>query len=220
MYNQLGDVGDVAFAAKSKVRTLIPHPPLLVLGVYKSLLSIAHCKGQGAVKEKQKIVERLLIASKGEETRFLARTLTQNLRVGAVRTTLLIALSRAFVLSPRPGDRPSELHASQKLLDSVRALGAPPKSPQKKKLADDDARERIKALFTQAESLVKQVYVRHPCYEDIIEALVTEGLDGLDQHVSLAVGTLCDLTVMARKLLNFDYRYTPHADFRVPNEVP
>ncbi|KAL1752714.1 ATP-dependent DNA ligase [Schizophyllum commune] len=188
LYNQLGDVGDVAFAAKSKVRTLIPHPPLLVPGVYRSLLSIAHCKGQGAVKEKQKIVERLLIASKGEETRFLARTLTQNLRVGAVRTTLLIALSRAFVLSPRPGDRPSELHASQKLLDSVRALGAPPKSPQKKKLADDDARERIKALFTQAESLVKQVYVRHPCYEDIIEALVTEGLDGLDQHVSLAVG--------------------------------
>ncbi|KAL1695532.1 ATP-dependent DNA ligase [Schizophyllum commune] len=188
LYNQLGDVGDVAFAAKSKVRTLIPHPPLLVPGVYKSLLSIAHCKGQGAVKEKQKVVERLLIASKGEETRFLARTLTQNLRVGAVRTTLLIAMSRAFVLSPRPGDRPSELHASQKLLNSVRALGAPPKSPQKKKLVDDDARERIKALFTQAESLVKQVYVRHPCYEDIIEALVTEGLDGLDQHVSLAVG--------------------------------
>ncbi|KAL1743853.1 ATP-dependent DNA ligase [Schizophyllum fasciatum] len=187
LYNQLGDAGDVAFTAKSKVRTLIPHPPLLVTGVYQSLLSIARCKGQGAVREKQKIVERLLIASKGEETRFLARTLTQNLRVGAVRTTILIALSRAIVLTPRPDGRPSALHAPEELLRAAKDKPSTAKV-QKKFTEDDKARKQITALFSQAESLVKQVYVRHPCYEDIIAALVTQGLDGLDQHVSLTFG--------------------------------
>ncbi|TRM69448.1 ATP-dependent DNA ligase [Schizophyllum amplum] len=186
LYNNLGDVGDVAFAAKSKVRTLIPHPPLLVTGVYQSLLAISRCKGQGAVKEKQKIVEKLLIASKDEETRFLARTLTQNLRVGAVRTTILTALSRAFVLTSRSDGRQSGMHAPAVLLASVKTLASPSKS--QKKPAVDDAREQIIELFDRAEGLVKQVYVRHPCYEDIIAALLKDGLDGLEQHVSLAVG--------------------------------
>ncbi|KAH9935300.1 uncharacterized protein B0H18DRAFT_975196 [Fomitopsis serialis] len=92
LYNSTGDPGDVAFEAKSNVRTLIPHPPLLVAGVYESLLKIARAKGQGAAKQKQSIVEKLLVAAKGEETRFLVRTLCQNL-----------PLARAMALTPPPG---------------------------------------------------------------------------------------------------------------------
>ena len=58
IYTTTGDVGDVAFAAKSNMRTLIPHAPLTVPYVYQSLLKIAQCRGQGAGKERQKIVEK------------------------------------------------------------------------------------------------------------------------------------------------------------------
>ena len=85
LYKSLGDPGDVAFAAKSSVRTLIPHPALTVLGVYDTLLRISRAQGQGAAKLKQSLVEKLLLSARGEESRYLVRTLCQHLRVGAVR---------------------------------------------------------------------------------------------------------------------------------------
>lgn len=85
LYKSLGDPGDVAFAAKSSVRTLIPHAPLTTAGVYKTMLKIAGTQGQGSLKSKQKLVEKLLLSAKGEESRYLVRMLCQNLRVGAVR---------------------------------------------------------------------------------------------------------------------------------------
>lgn len=85
LYKALGDPGDVAFAAKSSVRTLIPHPALTVVGVYETLLKISRAQGQGAARIKQSLVEKLLLSAKGEEPRYLVRTLCQHLRVGAVR---------------------------------------------------------------------------------------------------------------------------------------
>lgn len=85
LYKTMGDPGDVAFAAKSSVQTLIPHPPLTIILVYDTLIRISHTQGQGAGKVKQGLVEKLLLSAKGEEVRYLVRTLFQNLRVGAVR---------------------------------------------------------------------------------------------------------------------------------------
>ncbi|KAF8490293.1 ATP-dependent DNA ligase [Gautieria morchelliformis] len=100
LYRSLGDPGDVAFAAKSSVRTLIPHSALTVLGVYGTMLKISRAQGQGAAKIKQSLVEKLLLSAKGEESRYLVRTLCQNLRVGAVRKTIISALARAMVFPP------------------------------------------------------------------------------------------------------------------------
>lgn len=71
-------------------------------GVYAALRAIADAQGTGAAKTKRGIVEKLLVAAAGEEVRWLVRTLGQNLRVGAVRASLLTALARAVVLSPPP----------------------------------------------------------------------------------------------------------------------
>ena len=179
--------GDVAFAAKSNVRTLIPHPPLLVTGVYESLLKIARAKGQGAAKQKQSIVEKLLVAAKGEETRFLVRTLCQNLRVGAVRTSLLTALARAMALTPPPGvvsgDEDVAYYVSAQLLSQVDSSVA-----TSKKKTSDPVRDSINAVYTKAEGLLKRVYVQHPNYDDIVQALLEVGLHGLASRVPLSVG--------------------------------
>lgn len=186
LYIKTGDMGDVAFAAKSNLRTLVPHPPLLIDYVYQSLLRIAHCKGSGAAKDKQRIVEKLLIAATGEEVRFLVRTLTQNLRVGAVRASILTALSRAMVLTPFPHFGVPVAcpvyHASTELLSNVNSY---PVGSTKKM---DKAREELDAKFTQAESLIKRVYVQHPNYEHIAAALLQTGLEGLEVTVTLTLG--------------------------------
>ena len=191
LYNATGDAGDVAYEAKSSVRTLIPHGALAIPAVYDALLKIAQAKGPGAAKQKQAVVERLLVAAHGEEVRFLVRTLSQNLRVGAVRTTLLSALARALVLTPplavvHVPCESSALYASIDLVDEA-ALPPPPKSKGKGK-AVHSARDAVDAKFRRAEGLVRKVYVQHPNYDDIVRALLEVGLDGLAEHAPLSVG--------------------------------
>lgn len=59
--------------------------PILVHLLYSQLLKIATIKGPGAAKTKGDIVKRLLVQTKGEEVRYLVRTLVRHLRLGAVR---------------------------------------------------------------------------------------------------------------------------------------
>ena len=192
LYNTTGDVGDVAFEAKSNLRTLIPHPPLLIITVFNSLQKIARCtKGQGVAKQKQSIVENLLIAAKGEEVRFLTRTLSMNLRVGAVRTSILTALARAMVLTPPgtltvpiPSDSP--YNATPELLSEVEDCLT---SLKENNNIQNQARREVNEKLGLAESLVKQVFVQHPNYDHIVAALLDAGLDGLAERVPLAVGT-------------------------------
>ena len=198
LYTTTGDVGDVAFAAKSNVRTLIPHASLTVSYVYQSLLKISRCRGQGAGKERQKIVEKLLLSASGEDIRYLTRTLSQNLRVGAVRTSILSALARAMVLTPKPslespeGDQAPSFHLPASLLSDLEKV-----SPSSKGKSRDSTGEPILSHFKRAEGLMKQVYVRHPSYDKIIPALLEGGLDSLAQSVPLVVGLFPD-TVTCR----------------------
>ncbi|KAF9049963.1 ATP-dependent DNA ligase [Panaeolus papilionaceus] len=184
LYNNMGDPGDVAFAAKSNIRTLIPHAPLTITHVYESLLRISRSKGQGAAKEKQKIIEKLLLAANGEEVRYLTRTLCQNLRVGAVRTSILTALARAIALmSSLTPDNAVEphLHVSETHLSILRAS----KGKDKGK---DSCFEELKMVYKNAESVIKQVYVKHPSYDKIIPALLEQGLYNLLDRVPVTVG--------------------------------
>ncbi|KIP10885.1 hypothetical protein PHLGIDRAFT_100459 [Phlebiopsis gigantea 11061_1 CR5-6] len=186
LYNSTGDPGDVAFEAKSTVRTLIPHPPLLITGVYDAMLKIANSKGTGAAKSKQAVVQKLLVAAKGEEVRYLVRTLSQNLRVGAVRTSILSALARAMVLTPPSTlelSSDSPFYVSSDQLSGIKPIAA---SPKKKSV--DRARDDLHEKFLCAEAMVKKAYVLHPNYDHIADALVEAGLGGLPERLPLTVG--------------------------------
>ncbi|THH07503.1 hypothetical protein EW145_g3341 [Phellinidium pouzarii] len=171
LYNKTGDAGDVAYEARSNLRTIVPHPALTVTSVYKSLLKICQIK-----------------AARGEETRYLVRTMTQHIRVGAVRASILTALARALVLTrpfsqSKPPDN-SPYFVAPNLLSGVKEVTG----KGKKKEDDDPVRSAVVAKFLGAERLLKQVYVQHPNYDHIAEALLDSGLEGLDQRVTLQVG--------------------------------
>ncbi|KAK4466057.1 ATP-dependent DNA ligase [Cladorrhinum samala] len=196
LYDKLGDPGDVAFEAKKKQSFTLRKPkPLTIKSVFQSLVKIAKTQGQGSGDIKQRIVDRLLQDARGgEESRYIVRTLCQHLRIGAVKTTMLIAMSRAFLLSKPPG-------ASFQTRDPQELL----------KLKKEDLSE----IWGRAEELVKASFARHPDYNDLVPVLLETGISeellircGLTLHIPLRpmLGSITrDLTEMLTKLQGRDF---------------
>lgn len=196
LYDKHGDAGDVAFEAKKRQSLTLRKPkPLTIQSVFDSLSKIANAKGTGSVETKQRIVERLVQDSRGaEESRYIVRTLVQHLRIGAVKTTMLIALSRAFLLSKPPGAE----------FDTKRREDLA-------KLSKQDLSE----VYAPAEELVKACFARRPNYNDLVPTLLEIGVSkelllrcGLAMHIPLRPmlgGITRDLGEMLTKLQGRDF---------------
>ncbi|OJJ85596.1 putative DNA ligase I [Aspergillus glaucus CBS 516.65] len=196
LYDRHGDAGDVAFEAKKKQSFTLARPkPLKIKGVYESLLKAAMSKGQGSQETKQRIVEKLLQDARGaEESRYIVRTLVQNLRIGAVKTTMLIALARAVVHS-KPRGAEFSVHPQQDLA----------------RLKKDELSE----IYAHAEEIVKASHARHPNYNDLVPCLLNIGASeellvqcGLQMHIPLRpmLGSITrDLSEMLTKLQGRDF---------------
>ncbi|KAM0717425.1 hypothetical protein Q7P37_007277 [Cladosporium fusiforme] len=191
-----GDAGDVAFEAKKRQSMTLRKPkPLTVKGVFEGLVKIANTKGNGSVENKQRIVDRLIQDARGaEESRYVVRTLVQHLRIGAVKTTMLIALSRAFLMSRPPG---AEFTIKQQA--------------QLAKLS----KQELVEVYAPAEELVKACFARRPNYNDLVPTLLEIGIDdellircGLAMHIPLRPmlgGITRDLGEMLTKLEGRDF---------------
>lgn len=180
LFDKHGDPGDVAYEAKKKQAFTLRRPqPLTIQGVYQALVKIARSQGPGSVEAKQRIVERLLQDARGgEESRYVVRTLCQYLRIGAVKTTMLIALARAFLLSrppPAGGGGAPATEAADRPLRSPRALAALSK-------------DALAAVWARAEETVKASFARRPNYNDLVPVLLEVGVcDALLLRCGLAL---------------------------------
>ncbi|EOA89828.1 hypothetical protein ACJQWK_02980 [Exserohilum turcicum] len=191
-----GDAGDVAFEAKKKQSFTLRKPkPLTIKSVFDSLVRIANSRGHGSVENKQRIVERLVQDARGaEESRYIVRTLVQHLRIGAVKTTMLIALSRAFMLSKPPG---AEFETRDR-----KALARLKK-------------EELVEIYSRNEEIVKACFARRPNYNDLIPVLLEIGVCeellvrcGLALHIPLRpmLGSITrDMGEMLTKLQGRDF---------------
>ncbi|CAI6338858.1 unnamed protein product [Periconia digitata] len=196
LYSKYGDPGDVAFEAKKRQSFTLRKPkPLTIKSVFDSLVKVANSKGQGSVETKQRIVERLVQDARGaEESRYIVRTLVQHLRIGAVKTTMLIALSRAFMLS-KPSGADFDVRAS----DAMRKM----------------KKEDLVAIYSRNEEIVKASFARRPNYNDLIPTLLEIGICdellircGLSLHVPLRpmLGSITrDMGEMLTKLQGRDF---------------
>ena len=196
LYDKYGDAGDVAFEAKKRQTFTLRKPkPLSIKGVYESLVKVANSKGTGSQEFKQRIVERLLQDAQGaEESRYLVRTLCQHLRIGAVKTTMLIALSRAFLLSRQA----SANHETRSRSDLAKLK-----------------KEGLAEVYSRAEEVVKACFAVRPNYNDLVPALLEVGVSdelllrcGLALHIPLRpmLGSITrDLGEMLTKLQDRDF---------------
>lgn len=179
LHNKLGDIGDVAFEATRSVISVIEPKPLTVEVVYSTFVAISQQRGSGSQQSKTNLVKKLLVSTKGEQARFLIRSLVQNLRIGAVRTTLSIALARAFAMQ-----YPSSFHINRDESAMVVALES-----AGKRAKDSEHTRCIEEKLVAAEKVMKKVYARHPNYNTIVQALRESGLDGLEESVPVSIGT-------------------------------
>lgn len=202
LYKKHGDAGDVAFEAKKRQSMTLRKPkPLSIKGVYDGLVKIANSKGQGSQEAKQRIVERLVQDARGaEESRYIVRTLVQHLRIGAVKTTMLIALSRAFLLT-----RPAGAEFSTRDRNQLAKL----------------KKEELAEVWARSEEIVKACFARRPNYNDLVPALLDIGVCdellircGLALHIPLRpmLGNITrDLSDMIAKMegreFSCEYKY-------------
>jgi DNA ligase-1 len=196
LYDKYGDAGDVAFEAKKKQSFTLRKPkPLTIKTTYQLMVKIANSKGTGSVEQKQRHVERLVQDARGaEESRYIVRTLCQHLRIGAVKTTMLIALSRAFLLS-RPQTASFQL---QDITELARLK-----------------KEELAPIWKDAEETVKTCFARRPNYNDLVPALLEVGVCeelilrcDLTLHIPLRpmLGSITrDLSEMLTKLQGRDF---------------
>jgi DNA ligase-1 len=196
LYDKYGDAGDVAFEAKKKQSFTLRKPkPLTIKTVYQLIVKIANSKGIGSVEQKQRHVERLVQDARGaEESRYIVRTLCQHLRIGAVKTTMLIALSRAFLLS-RPKTAMFQLQDIHELARLKK--------------------EELAPIWKEAEEVVKTCFARRPHYNDLVPALLEVGVCeelilrcDLTLHIPLRpmLGSITrDLSEMLTKLQGRDF---------------
>lgn len=196
LYDKHGDAGDVAFEAKKRQSFTLRKPkPLSIKGAYQTLVKIASSKGHGSVEQKQRLVDRLLQDARGpEESRYIVRTLVQHLRIGAVKTTMLIALARAFQLS-RPAGADFAIRDRAELA----------------KLKKED----LAVVWSKAEEVVKTCFARRPNYNDLVPGLLEVGVSEelllrceLALHIPLRpmLGSITrDLSEMLTKLQGRDF---------------
>ncbi|TYJ59128.1 hypothetical protein B9479_000117 [Cryptococcus floricola] len=182
LYQKYGDPGDVAFEAKTNLRTLVKPAPLLAADVYEKLIGLSKIKGSSSGKVKGDIVRKLMVQARGEEVRFLVRSMIGNLRIGAVKLTLLTALARATALLHLPKDLRSTI-----LPLPVPTVDGKGKRSTKVKPETDPSREAAEQLCLSAIGVVRKAYVRHPNYAHLIKGLEL-GVEGLEERVAVTVG--------------------------------
>ncbi|KAL6286716.1 hypothetical protein ACE6H2_011106 [Prunus campanulata] len=99
MYNELGDLGDVAQACRQTQKLLAPPSPLLIKDVFFALQKISVQTGSGSTGRKKSLIVNLMRSCREKEMKFLVRTLVRNLRIGAMMKTVLPALAQAVVMN-------------------------------------------------------------------------------------------------------------------------
>ncbi|KAJ3029370.1 hypothetical protein HDV00_009622 [Rhizophlyctis rosea] len=158
-WEQKGDWGDVVFMARMNTRTLLKPKPLTVTNVFQTLRKIAQLKGQGTVNQKTDLVKKMMVACQSEELRYLARTLVSHIRIGAVRTTILIALRQDAVINQEGHAIVMEFELRDKQLN----------------------KDILKARFKEAEQILKECYAQVPNYNILLPLLLDPavGLGGI-----------------------------------------
>ncbi|KAK9116185.1 hypothetical protein Sjap_015132 [Stephania japonica] len=99
MYNELGDLGDVAQLCRQTQSLLAPPRKLSIQEVFTVLQKISIETGNGSLARKKILIVNLMRSCREKEIKFLVRTLVRNLRIGAMMKTVLPALAQAILIN-------------------------------------------------------------------------------------------------------------------------
>ncbi|GLJ09471.1 hypothetical protein SUGI_0110240 [Cryptomeria japonica] len=158
MYNNMGDLGDVAQACRQTQSMLSVPRPLSIHHVFMALLQISKEGGSGSNARKKGVILSLLRSCREKETKFVVRTLVRNMRIGAMMRTVLPALAQAIILNSL----------------SICSL--------------EGFSENLKAQLQQASVLAMEAYNILPNLNMLIPTMISKGIDFLSATLSISPG--------------------------------
>eukprot|EP00808_Paulinella_micropora_P021157 g68203.t1 len=167
----IGDLGLVAEQSRSTQKTLFRPPPLTVLGVFNTLKTIAQLKGKTVGDKKTDLIQKLLVACKGSEARYLVRGLQGKLRIGLAEKGILAGLARAVSLTP-PGEVQKGQVQPSSLMDSRKKLGV----------------SKFEKTMVETHECISQAYTEVPNHDLVIAALLQHGAVQLSKFCFLTPG--------------------------------
>lgn len=144
------DLGEVALLSRVSQKMLMMPPKLSIEKVFAEMKGVAAASGNGAQKTKKEKIQKLLVASRGEEAKYIVRMMQAKLRVGIQTPTLLQALAYSFVLT-RPASKAAEV------VSEVRT-----------KAGGSAWAENMATM----EAAVKQAYCEQPNWDLLVKALL------------------------------------------------
>lgn len=148
------DLGEVALQSRLSQKMLMMPPKLSIEKVFAEMKAIAHASGKDSQKSKKEKIQKLLVASRGEEAKFIVRMLQAKLRIGIQIPTLLQALAYAFTLTqPGPAAGPANV--------TDRRLGQGKLSPVE-----------LESQMVAMEAAVRQAFSEMPNFDNLIKALM------------------------------------------------
>lgn len=124
-YHKVGDLGTVALKSRSSQPPMFAPKPLSVASVFKHLNEIATVSGASSQNKKLTLIRKMLTACKGEEAKYLVRSLEGKLRIGMAEKSVLTSLAQAFVSweHEKSGNKkkvdPDEVAKSEDLIKDV-----------------------------------------------------------------------------------------------------
>jgi len=207
-YSKYGDLGIIAALHQKRQTHIIQPKPLTVRNVFNTFHSLGtsdtlqKSKVKTATKAgrtrdgKEAMLRKLFGAARDHEITYLIRIAEGNLRIGAVTTTVLTALAKAFVLHHlfTDGLAPALHHTActfervVKASEAVRgfkpqlaaAFQLPP--PSSEPLPPTIIAQRLPALLAHATARMRRAYAEHPSFHDIIPVLMRSSTAIYDLH--------------------------------------
>nr|QDO16341.1 DNA ligase 1 [Lingulodinium polyedra] len=165
------DLGEVALQSRVAQKVLMMPPRLTIEKVFTEMKGVASAAGKDSQKSKKDKIQKMLVASRGEEAKYIVRILQARLRIGIQTPTVLQALAYAFVLTvparSGQGARPDVRKGEGALSHSV-----------------------LEARMCSMEAAVRQAFSEMPNLDRLVAALMA-GRDGETLaevcHISLGI---------------------------------
>ena len=172
------DLGVLALSSRKKQVTLFNAPPLTVRGVFGVMREMGGMSGKNVASKKEGMITKLMVACKGEEAKFLIRSLQGSLRIGLQIKSVIASLARALVITP-----PKPAAAGNDATDGSGGSG--------KQVVDTRqllSEKKFQTTLEEGLSILKQAYIEVPNLDLLIHNILQYGLQELPQHCTLTAG--------------------------------
>lgn len=160
----------MAEANRCNQKLIFTPKKLTVQSAFTKLREIATISGNSSQNKKCEMIKGLLVSCDPIEARYIMRILAGKLRNGLGELSILSALAHACATTHRTLD-------SDELVEDAF-----------KKLRKQDKLDEVKEELNKAAKMVKQAYYQCPNYDHVINAIITHGLENVEQYCKLKPG--------------------------------